>query len=251
MGNKLIVNEEEKKIILNLHKKAINEEFLIERQFIVESANTQNQTVSVNVNTTQGQSLDINFLLKQLFDLLKQQSMMIYQPQQKQQLLQDINQLPKDELKNTIQQNGITDITSLAEFAKALIGELNKTNTEGTYNQDEDEGSSYNQDEDEDFGDDDSSYNQDEDEDEGLSDDEKEERREARREALRQGAQAVGQGIKKGGQALKKVIQLAANKIKSKVSDIKRNKNRNIKPIQSKGATQLPTNQSIKPKLNT
>jgi hypothetical protein len=246
MEKKLIINEEEKKIILNLHKNAIKEEFLINRQFIFESANTQNQTVSVNVNTTQGQSLDINLLLKQLFDLLKQQSMMIYQPQQKQQLLQDINQLPKDELKNTIQQNGITDITSLAEFAKALIGELNKTNTEGAYNQDEDEDSWYYQDED-----DDSSYNQDEDEDEGLSDDEKEERREARREALKQGAQAVGQGIKKGGQALKKVIQLAANKIKSKVSDIKRNKNRNIKPIQSKGATQLPTNQSIEPKLNT
>jgi len=248
MEKKIIINEEEKKIILNLHKNAIKEEFLINRQFIFESANTQNQTVSVNVNTTQGQSLDINLLLKQLFDLLKQQSMMIYQPQQKQQLLQDINQLPKDELKNTIQQNGITDISSLAEFAKAIIGELNQANTESSYNQDEDDESYYDQDEDDDI-----SYNQDEDEDEdeGLSDDEKEERREARREALRQGAQAVGQGIKKGGQALKKVIQLAANKIKSKVSDIKRNKNRNIKPIQYKGVTQLPTNQAIKPKLKT
>jgi hypothetical protein len=250
MEKKLIINEEEKKIILNLHKNAIKEEFLINRQFIFESANTQNQTVSVNVNTTQGQSLDINLLLKQLFDLLKQQSMMIYQPQQKQQLLQDINQLPKDELKNTIQQNGITDISSLAEFAKAIIGELNQANNQGSYNQDEDDESYYDQDEDDDI-----SYNQDEDEDEdedeGLSDDEKEERREARREALRQGAQAVGQGIKKGTQALKKVIQSAANKIKSKVSDIKRNKNRNIKPIQSKGVTQLPTNQAIKPKLNT
>ena len=216
MGKNLIITEDEKKIILNLHKNAIKKEFLIERKFIVESANTQNQTVSVNVSTPQGQSLDINFLLNQLFDLLKQQSMMIYNPQQKQQLLQDINQLPEDELKNTIQQIGITDISSLAEFAKAIIGELNQANTKGSYNQDEDE-------------DDESSYNQDEDDDdEGLSDDEKEERREARREALRQGAQAVGQGIKKGaqavGQGIKKVIQSAANKIKSKVSEIKKNK---------------------------
>jgi hypothetical protein len=219
MGKNLIITEEEKKIILNLHKNAIKKEFLIERKFIVESANTQNQTVSVNVSTPQGQSLDMNFLLNQLFDLLKQQSMMIYNPQQKQQLLQDINQLPEDELKNTIQQIGITDISSLAEFAKAIIGELNQANTEGSYNQDEDDESYYGQDED----------------DEGLSDDEKEERREARRDSLRQGAQVVGQGIKKGaqvvgqgikkgGQALKKVIQSAANKIKSKVSEIKKNK---------------------------
>ena len=141
MTKRILVTENEKNRILGLHRKAISREFLNEQGETTTPPLTQNTDTQVLSGGTQPQptnpqttQVDVNKLVEQLLEIMKQQAMMIQNQQEKQQVQQFIGQLPNtenmQEIRDNIQNFQFHEPEEIAQFATNFIGELKQMSKE-------------------------------------------------------------------------------------------------------------------------